>query len=553
MRKMISNSSKEISVDYPHDGISLGQGWDGISGNEKDASPIRFEEVIDTGQDKLYSIYHATERNMIRYGLDVSIEASYNFIVGKVSAKGRFSGKTQMSETFESFVTYAYIENGATRTGGISKDPKDPTSERGIWLTDDAVELARNNLEGFRQKYGDYFVYAIHGGAALDAAMTFRTSSREEQMQIETAMEYSGLNFDVQGQAALTMNKYGEKGQLDIYYHQLGGSGDPLPIDIAGFMEKISDLPRLAKYDPKNFTITLKKYDTLPNWPLKQYDVTNTPYKGVIRKYYEYLDLQNEIDYIKDNPDQYVFYSPNLLEIQDEIRRGVSDLEKILTTNAEKEANADYTIPESATKEDYEFRTSLPLPKGFSNKNSWDNYCQSVIDKWLIPISRNRGVMYGSSDPGCLSNNQIEEYKSKVYYWTVVGSKVDIPQEQRFIAWGEIQNAQKLDTIYDWDGTGIASSLYIKVVPGRHRSAIVGISDNNGELVWGRKTVDDEDHRKVFLFFGSSLAYFFYLDDNPDPNSEKIIGGQWNTITWGLESDNAIYIPSNGFVFYIGK
>jgi hypothetical protein len=549
---MIS-SSKEIIVDYPYDGVSLGQGWDGISGNEKVAFPIRFEKVIDTGQEKICRILQVTERNMLRYGLDVSIEASYNFMIGKVSAKGRFSGQTEMSETFESFVTYAFIENGAIRTGSTPKDPKDPTSERGVWLADDAVELARNDLEGFRLIYGDYYVYAIHGGAVLDVAMTFRTSSREEQMQIETAMEYSGLNFDVNGQAALTIEKYGKKGQLDIYYHQLGGSGDPIPIDTAGFMNKIRDLPKLAKDDPKYFRITLKKYDTLRNWPRNQYDIANTPYKSVIRKYYEYLDLKNEIDFIKANSVQYVFYSPNLLEIQDEINHGVSDLEKILKTNVGKEANADYTIPQSATKEDYEFRTSLPLPKGFFNKNSWDNYCQDVIDKWFIPISRNRGNMYGISDPGYLSNSQIEEYRSKVHYLTVVGSKVDIPQEQRFIAWGEIQNAQKLETIYDWDGTGIASSLYIKVVPGRHRSAIVGISDNNAELVWGRKTVDDEDHKKVFLFFGSDLAYFFHLDDNPKPNSERIVGGQWNNMTWGLESDNVIYIPSGGFAFYIGK
>ncbi|VVB71047.1 Uncharacterised protein [uncultured archaeon] len=461
-------STRDVS--YPDGGVGLGQGWDSVSGEKKDIIGISFIEAKDTGQEKQYRIAHSTEHNKTTKELEVSAEIQYKYLTYSVGAKAKFADKVTTSGSFESFITWANVRNGVIYTAPVLRDqsalvtslltkgktpteinkalnidsieyskeyplislPKsDSDNEKGIWLSEKAVSLAKENPAEFRRIYGDSFVSAIYGGAQLNVVMKFKTYSREKQEDITASMEGSGWGLDIKAEAVATMNQYADQKQLEIEYFQLGGNGDPMPTNVEGFLDKISELPKIAQSDPYNFKITLQRYDSLPNWPTDPLPILDTAYGQIVRRYYEYRDLYDEINFIKENSDEYILGKDimrdtypgitlkSLEDVQDELHRGMKDLLDLLQRNKGREDSAQYDMPQSASKPDYEFRIAMPIPLGYLSTGDlmyWNGYKETVCDKWVRPISNIRGKMYSEADPGCLTNEQIHQYESKVYY-----------------------------------------------------------------------------------------------------------------------------------------
>jgi hypothetical protein len=594
MRKMPLNTTRD--TDYPDDGVTLGLGWDSISGAKKDIRGIAFAEAQESGQKKDYRIEHITDRNKLMKDLQVSAEAKFKYLTYGIGAKAGFANKVTISETFTSFALLANVENGVYYTAPIEKNQSsfvtslfakgktsaevneemkiDPvtyseqypleslneseanfirTTDLGIWLSDDAVKLIKDKgPDVFRRKYGDSFVSAIYGGGQLNVVMTFKTYSLEEQNEIKASMGTSGLSLDIKAEAIKKMEKFSERGKLEINYHQLGGKGDPMSTNVDEFREKIKALPDLAAKDPHFYKITLKRYDSLPNWPsAEKFGILAPAYEELVRRYYEYKDIYDEIDYIKNHCEDYVIIKdlqkdpncPNigitvksLNYVQDELHEGITGISKVFKDMEDKEPEKrDYAIPKSATKPDYEFRIALPLTgeiaeslKGsecdkINSFREWDVYKEAVINKWIVPISQIRGQMYSIADPGCLDNKQIEKYKSKVYYLAIVGGIIEIKGKESY-EWGEPDDkngAEKLPIVDNKkDGTA-TSYFYLTGKPATYRK-VVGIYDaNKKDLLWGTKT-----DKKVNAVYLDNWYLEFYLESSPqDSDGEKIVGG----------------------------
>jgi len=593
-------STREIS--YPEEGVNLGEGWDSLSGEGKKIIGITFNPARDLGQSKEYRISHSTERNKMMNELEVSVEAQYKYLAYKIGAKAKFSDKVTTSGTFESFTTWANVKNGAEYTAPIPRDQSslvasliakgkkaaeinkaldtDPIEyskiyplnssreygEAGVWLTDEAVNLAKKDREAFRRKYGDFFVQTIYGGAQLNVVMTFKTSSRDEQQKIAASLEGSGWGLDIKAEAVATMEKFAEQSKLEISYYQLGGSGDVMPTDVNGFLQKIQDLPNLAASNPYPFRITLKRYDSLPNWPAEPINIPDLSYGQIVRRLYEYRDLYDEIDYIKENSDDYILGKDwvrdgypgitlkSLEDVQDELHQGIRDLIALLEMNKGHEDSASYQMPPSASKPDYEFRIAMPLPLNFVDEdvqlNKWNIYKEMVGNKWIRPISTIRGKMYSEGDPGCLTNAQIHEYESKVYYLAIVGGKIEVPGRNTRI-WGDPGDIEKAQEIPMFKGAeGGMSSFYFRAMPGYYKLVVgIGNPDPN-ELFWGKAT----DKKEISLRWNDEAYLAFYLGSpGKDLDYQRIVGGLclhrdlWGFITeykpvWDSEEEYGFYI-----------
>jgi len=286
-----------------------------------------------------------------------------------------------------------------------------------------------------------------------------------------------------------------------------------------------------------------------------------------MRRYYEYKDLYDEIDYIKANSDRYILGKDltkkpcpgitlkSLEDVQDELKKAMKDLIALMNKNKGFEDSAKYEMPQSANKPDYAFRIAMPLPLDFLDQgvriDQWDVYKKNVCDKWIRPISTIRGQMYSPTDPGCLNNAQIHEYESNVYYLAIVGGKIEIPGMPAR-TWGEQSDIEKaLELLILKNNDGAKSSLYFRAMPGSYKR-VVGITNPGNEVLWGNAT-----EKKQIALYWTDTAYLSFSLGLPDKTGkERIVGGIFKEYPnlWGCNTSySPVNIPNDGLALYIGS
>ena len=482
-------------IDYPKDGVSLGQGWDGTRAERKDAIGIVFEEKRTAkGQTKTEDYVKASDSSRLMESMEISTELQYAGIVGQASAKFSFASKVEMRSTSQCFVAKAKVENGRDYTapapqeiaGTIAKlfdsrksldevqamlprsgvsaaaplpadqAPLDVTTLRAshpgtVRLTPGALQLAETDIDEFHRVYGDSFVSAIHSGAELLAVLVFDEQERTSMRDLEASMQGSGWGFSAKGGFKQKAESYASKNKLKVTYYQAGGSGDAIPTDVDGFLAKIAELPKLAQDAPYPFKITLQRYDTLPNWPGKSLPQRPSAYEQTIRRYFEYRSLYDDIDAACGKPGDYLLGRGtdirSLRHVQGKLHAGIAALERALQAFDRKEGRLS-ALPLEANAPDYDFRIAMPIPRNYDASVSWDMEGRAlrrlITEFWIEAPSRNR-CSRSFSDPGCLSPQQIGEYSRqiRINYPVVVGgreraSSLDAGKEWVEIArWGK--------------------------------------------------------------------------------------------------------------------
>jgi hypothetical protein len=483
-------------IDYPKDGVSLGQGWDSTRAARRDAIGIVFEEKRTAqGQTKTEDYVKATDSSRLMESMEISTDLQYAGIVGQASAKFSFASKVEMRSTSQCFVAKAKVENGRDYTAPVPEEiagtiaklfdsrksldevqallprgaataaaplpedhaPLDATRLRAshpgtVRLTPGAVQLAETDIDEFYRIYGDSFVSAIHSGAELVAVLVFDEQERTSMHDLEASMQGSGWGFSAKGGFKQKAESYASKNKLKVTYYQAGGSGDAIPTDVDGFLAKIAELPKLAQDAPYPFKITLQRYDTLPNWPRKSLPQRPSAYEQTIRRYFEYRSLYDDIDAVCTKPGDYLLERGTdiggLRHIQGKLHAGIGALERALQAFDRKEGDL-AALPPEASAPDYDFRVAMPIPRNYDASVRWDMDGKAlrrlITEFWIEAPSRNR-CSRSFSDPGCLSPKQIGEYSRqiRINYPVVVGgheraSSLDSKKEWVELSrWGKV-------------------------------------------------------------------------------------------------------------------
>ncbi len=246
-----------------------------------------------------------------------------------------------------------------------------------ISLSQKRADLAKNNKAEFQRICGDGFVAAQIGGGSLEVLYAFGNREEKEREEISAAMSGSYAAYSMSGTVKSVVEKYSKMTTTKIFYHQLGGFGDPLPISQQELEQKIQRLPQEAKDSPRPFRITVIPYSELPNYPHKP-SGTKSDIDHIASVYYQLATLRFSIDKILKYPSDYigfasgacahglflgcVFYRgvnlDDLRSLQDAIEGARKKLEDAIRACLQGKP---CVYPADVPANDYGFRAQLPV------------------------------------------------------------------------------------------------------------------------------------------------------------------------------------------------
>jgi hypothetical protein len=362
-------------VEYPADGVRLGQGWHEDQGEKTQSVCIQFEPLQDLGQEQVMSLEVVTDRSEMMESMGVSAEMQVKAMAYQVSGKARFAKEVEVSSESLNFVADARVNNGVVFAGPIAGD-----AGMTVALAPQYADLARRDMNEFKRQCGEAFVAAIYSGAELSAVLSFSETDSSEREEIEASMKGSGWGFEAEGTASKTMEEYSKKSALKIDYYQSGGEGNPIPTDQQGFTDAIARLPELAADAGKNYQILVRGYESLPNFPGGAVDLESDFRERLAASYGRLWTIYEEITSIlqdlDDEPGKWVFgpgMGPDTLrtlqdEIQDKLRQQ-RELARLCAYAGDDEGSvADEVLtpvcelPEALdATNDYEYRIQLPV------------------------------------------------------------------------------------------------------------------------------------------------------------------------------------------------
>ena len=221
-------------LEYPVEGVDLGQGWHRESVRKAVATCVDFTPREDTGQEQSMELSVVTDSSALMDTLDISAEAQFKAIGYSVSGKAAFAKDTEVRSSSLNVLAYAKVMNGVAYVA-----PEEAGSQAGrIDLTPHYRDLARRDRVAFEEECGDGFVTALYSGAELTAMLSFSETSTSERTAIETAMSGSGWGFSASGAANSTMEKAAKAGRLRVTFYQTGGIGQPDSHDSGGLRQR---------------------------------------------------------------------------------------------------------------------------------------------------------------------------------------------------------------------------------------------------------------------------------------------------------------------------
>ena len=345
-------------IDYPLQGVVLGNGWSTLAATKTPGKCIEFEEMSDLSEDRTVDIRRVVDKEQLNRELNVSVEFQAKAISGVGgSAKAAYSKSLEIKNDALNLVISAKVMQGAKFVTAKSGTPA-------VRLTDSAAELAATEMPKFLALCGDSFVAAIHAGGELNAFLNFDVASTDERESISTSMSASGLTFSGSASMNQTMRQYRESQKLRILIHSAGGTGIPIPVNEQELLTRLGSLPTDAKTAPKPYRISILRYDALPNWP--DVSLTAIEYANMERlvgQYQRYSSLYYDAFSILQSPDSYVFRGGLTLnsvqQLQDQLRLTV--LPSLTTRIADCLAGKSCGLPANINALDYTFRAQMPI------------------------------------------------------------------------------------------------------------------------------------------------------------------------------------------------
>jgi len=416
------------AVEYPVEGVRLGQGWHDDQGEKAQAVCIEFQEETDDGQEQSMKMEVVTDHSEMMQSMEVSAEMQVKAIAYEVSGKASYAKNVEMKSESMNFVVHAKVNNGVDFTAPLSGAPN-----KTISLTPYYRNLAARNYPEFERQCGEAFVSAIFSGAELNAVLSFDEQSSNERETIEASMKGSGWGFEAEGSASSTMESYASSSSLRISYYQTGGKGNPIPTDQQGFIDAINSLPRLADEAGYNYRIMIRSYKSLPNYPGRSEEPGSIFREQLSLSYGRLLTIHDEItgilEDLKGDENSWKFIPSDeendemLRTLQDELKgklRAVRDLARRCAFVEDDEItgpeDAPCELPEDLNNmNDYDYRIQLPLHET-ATEASEQNAAQLISD--IIEIRVRNVSTYRCEDdlddPGCLTNRQINELEEQL-------------------------------------------------------------------------------------------------------------------------------------------
>lgn len=353
--------AQQRQLDYPLDGVVLGNGWSTLTVTKTPGSCIEFQEAQDLAEDRTLDLKRVVDKYQLNRELNVSAEFQAKSIAGLGgSAKASYAKSLEVKQESLSLVLVARVVQGAKFTA-----PK--PNLQSVRLTPNALALAQGNLPEFIRQCGDTFVAAIHAGGEMNAQLNFDVASNDEKESISASISASGMSFSGSASMSQTMRQYREQNKLRILMHAAGGTGVPIPVNELELLDRLRNLPGDAKAAPKAYRISVAPYSILPNWPGP--DLQGQKFaemERLIAQYQRFSSLYFDTYTVLQRSDSYLFrgalVEQSVRDLQDRLRLTV--LPTLVDRIKSCINGGSCSIPSESAGLDYEVRKMMPVAKG---------------------------------------------------------------------------------------------------------------------------------------------------------------------------------------------
>ncbi len=429
-------SETEIA-EVPVTGINLGWGWDRSEGQLVPSVCVEFVEASEPAQTRYMSMSEVSDSYELMSSMGMSAQASVKTIGYDVSGKAAFAKTANISSYSSNFVMNATVENGVRYTA--------PTEEGYVRLTPTAATLARRDLAEFEHQCGDSFVSAIYSGAKLTAVITIETHSQKEKQKMSAELSGSGWGTRFKGAMNKKSGSATENKNMTLSIFQTGGRGDGIPKDQDELLAKLDILPAIAFDAPKDFHMATTPYELLANWPAKPIIPSQQEFAQLASYGGAYNTLYDEIQTVLDNSQDYT--APTLLtnqcvgftnkdnegaaiptvpkaltpeqitrleRVQDDVRDSLLRLQNFARFCSAADEKCEF--PEDAFRSPVAFRAQLPLPIAPTSVTDKDAYDLATLAQAQLVSPTKLRCDDNKSDPLCMSNQQINDWKQKLGY-----------------------------------------------------------------------------------------------------------------------------------------
>ncbi|WGW04213.1 hypothetical protein [Tropicibacter oceani] len=280
-----------IWIDYPEQGVVLGQGYNLVTDEPTQGVCVDFVPVQDPSQEVTYRFEEVTSHSTINASSRIHASGSLKMALVKASAKLDFYSKENFSIDTSKFLLTANVTNSSlfagpsfaykmgaslpgiatlpdtlkeAATNGITRAAAPTTEGENTGVKFKNVAL-RNNIKHCGQGY----IAAIVSGAQVDAFLTFTKSDAESVAEIKAGIKATiGGIFSVSGSFAQNQQAIERSERTEVNVYRSGGRAAAIAYDLPGLRTSLQQLPVDAAANPKPIRIAVIPYSKLDDSPL---------------------------------------------------------------------------------------------------------------------------------------------------------------------------------------------------------------------------------------------------------------------------------------------
>lgn len=247
----------------PETGIGLGWGWNEFHGEAIPTQCVEFSRAKPfDGQTSSLDFTEVNDQFELQSALDMSAAASVKTAGYEVEGEAKFSSKTKVNGSALTYVIEAEVLNAPWVA-----QPSGDGGGQAVRLTPAAEQLARRDLELFKDVCGTGYISATYGGAKLSIVVEITTFSQKTRQAMSASVEGGGWGVKVAAAMSGSSSSGTQKAARDIHFFQTGGKPAVLPTTPDAIIAAAESLAVQADAAEKIFRIAITPYEVLRNWP----------------------------------------------------------------------------------------------------------------------------------------------------------------------------------------------------------------------------------------------------------------------------------------------
>ena len=362
-------SQNRIILDYPEQDVPLAIGWHLYWGVVADAFCVEHAApkppAVLAQEVRLSRTEFRTQESLWRkstYSQDIGVNILAT-ITGKSSSVYEYSEGSE----FKSVALSAQVMN--------TPEQVQPAANGEVKLKKQYADLLRSTgILGFRKVCGDGFVTSRAGGAEMRAITTLNNITLEEssntQLSFAGGITLNSLGVNLSNADLSESRRKEIRESLSFKYELIGGSASAGSTSTAGVETLVATLPQLAASAPKFWSMEVRPYESLSNFPP---EIDATPNKrsptGIAwRQYLRLNDILRAVRKYRSNPSAYIpptYKETRLAEIEVDatarLRRLKTQIDECVAGKRDCSE-----LPQVDEPWDYEYRSDFPVPRGFT-------------------------------------------------------------------------------------------------------------------------------------------------------------------------------------------